>query len=205
MNRSWKERVVLRGAMSLAILGCIVATVSGAYAKDPKTNSAERPAALIAHVALPGNAGTEMLLRQNGDHEYLYILRNSKEGFTIVDVTNPRKPNVLERVSWPNGASAGRLEVLGSQLGIAESAEGTAAVPATAPRTETVELLDLSDPANPQTIQTFGGVTSVLTDAGRHLVYVTNGEGLWVLRQNQKTETRNCTTDDATAPVPACE
>lgn len=44
-------------------------------------------------------------------------------------------------------------------------------------------MLDLSDPKNPKTLQTFDGVTRVLADDGRHSIYIANGEGLWILRR----------------------
>jgi hypothetical protein len=50
--------------------------------------------------------------------------------------------------------------------------------------TETVRVLDLSDPRNPKTLETFNKVTSLLPDGGHGLLYLTNNEGLWVLRYN---------------------
>ena len=47
-------------------------------------------------------------------------------------------------------------------------------------------MLDLSDPHNPKTLQEFEGVTSVLPDGGHGLIYLTNNEGLWVLRYSQR-------------------
>jgi hypothetical protein len=204
MNRPNDGTLSYINLFMLVALAMAFAAAPSAFAKHSPAKSTDKPASVIAHVALPGNPGTEMLLQQRGDHEYLYIVRNSKKGFTVVDVTNPSKPDVLERVSWPQGASVGQLQLVGNRLGIAEGTEGMSAnaVPL---RTETVELLDLSDPANPKTIQTFEGVTSVLPDPGRHLVYLTNGEGLWVVRQNQKIETPECTSGDAISEMPICQ
>ena len=50
--------------------------------------------------------------------------------------------------------------------------------------TQFLILFDLSDPANPRTLQTFEGVSSLLLDDGRNLIYITNGEGLWILSHN---------------------
>jgi hypothetical protein len=49
----------------------------------------------------------------------------------------------------------------------------------------------MSDPANPQSIQTFADVTSVVADDARGLIYLSNGEGLWVVqaKRPRKTET----------------
>jgi len=51
--------------------------------------------------------------------------------------------------------------------------------------TETVRVLDLSDPRNPKTLQEFSGVTSILPDGNHGLIYLTNNEGLWILRYNR--------------------
>lgn len=51
--------------------------------------------------------------------------------------------------------------------------------------TETVRILDLSDPRNPKTLETFTKVTSLLPDGGHGLIYLTNNEGLWILRHNR--------------------
>lgn len=205
MNGSWKGLISYRMVITLVALAFAIVAAPSAFAKHSPTKSKDKPASVIAHVALPGNPGTEMLLQQRADHEYLYIMRDSRKGFTVVDVTNPSKPDVLERVSWPNGASAGQLQLVGNRLGIAEGSAGMAGKTTAALHAETVELLDLSDPADPKTIQTFDGVTSVLADPGRHIVYLTNGEGLWVVRQNQKVETHRCTSGDGITEMPNCE
>ena len=48
--------------------------------------------------------------------------------------------------------------------------------------TETVRVLDLSDPRNPKTLETFNKVTSILPDGGHGLIYLTNNDGLYILR-----------------------
>ena len=50
--------------------------------------------------------------------------------------------------------------------------------------TRSVGLLDVNDPENPRTLRTFDGVSSVLFDTGRNLIYLTNAEGLWILSLN---------------------
>jgi hypothetical protein len=49
----------------------------------------------------------------------------------------------------------------------------------------------MTDPTNPQPIQTFSNVTSVVTDNARGVIYLSNGEGLWVVqaKQMQKADT----------------
>ncbi len=56
--------------------------------------------------------------------------------------------------------------------------------------TETVRVLDLSDPRNPKTLETFNKVTSLLPDGGHGLIYLTNNDGLWILRYNRPSAAR---------------
>ena len=67
-------------------------------------------------------------------------------------------------------------------------------------------MLDLSDPANPKTLQTFDGVTSILADDGRRLIYITNGDGLWILNHKQeRPPLRPCGSEDAFSAISDCQ
>ncbi len=194
-----------RVSLAVVFTALLVLVVPNAFAKHRNAKAAEQPAAIIAHIALPGAPANQMLLQDVNGKEYLYLVRNSRKGFTVVDVTRPSRPNLVKRVAWPDGASAGRLQLVSNTLGLAEGSAARPGSPAeSAP--ETIELMDLSDPANPRTVQSFSGVTSVLTDEGRRLIYVTNTDGLWVLRgQPDKYVTHACASDDAQAPMPSCQ
>jgi hypothetical protein len=154
---------------------------------------------LVAHLALSG-ATSQMDLHENGGKQYLYIGANSNEGLTVVDITNPDQPSVIKRVAWPNEASTGRLQIVGRGLALAEGPDSDLMAADPAPSTRTLKVLDLSDPANPRTVLSFSGVTSTLEDEAHNLVFITNGEGLWILRNNQAlaaaAKRHACTSDD---------
>jgi hypothetical protein len=67
-----------------------------------------------------------------------------------------------------------------------------------------LNVLDLSDPKHPRTIQTFSGVTSVLPDDTRQLVFIANNEGLSVLSHKQPYIRPLCTSEDAMKSDPEC-
>jgi hypothetical protein len=192
--------------LAVALAALFVLVVPSAFAKHRNAKPSEQPAAVIAHIALPGAPANQMLLQENNGKQYLYLVRNSRKGFTVVDVTKASRPNLLKRVAWPDGATAGRLQLVSNTLGLAEGSNaGSVAAPAEA-APETIELLDLSDPTNPRTVQSFSGVTSILTDEGRRLIFITNADGLWVLRgRPEKVAPHPCTSDDAIAAMPSCE
>ncbi len=170
-----------RRAAAAGLLALSLLLVPGALAKKDKNKTKDQPtsptARVIAHLPLEGPVARQMFLQAQGGKQYLYVDQGAKQGYTVVDVSKPSQPTVVKHVD------SGKLRVVGSGLAITETPEGDTSktVAKSHPPTESVKVLDTSDPANPRTIQTFAGVTSILQDNGRNLVYLTNDEGLWVL------------------------
>ncbi len=153
---------------------------------QPTSKPTDVPATVIAHLPLPQATGNQMLLqRENGKH-YLYVQQAGKQGFMVVDVSNPEKPSLLKRTADSNQSTSGNLEMLSPDVAIAQAPEKTPTTLTSSNRpTETVRVLDLSDPHDPKTLETFNKVTSLLPDAGHGLIYLTNDDGLWILRYNR--------------------
>ncbi len=144
------------------------------------------PASVIAHLPLPQATGNQMLLQKEEGKTYLYVQQASKQGFMIVDVSKPEKPNLLKRTAESSQATAGNLEMVSPDVAIAVAPEKKPnTLTSSNHPSETVRVLDLSDPRNPKTLQEFTGVTGVLPDGGHGLIYLTNNEGLWVLRYSR--------------------
>jgi hypothetical protein len=155
-------------------------------AEQPTNRPTDVPAIVIAHLQLPQATGSQMLLQREDSKQYLYVQQASKQGFMIVDVSKPDRPALLRRTAASNQATSGNLQILGPDVAIAEAPEKTpATLTSTSHPTETVRLLDLSDPRNPKALETFNKVTSLLPDGHHGLIYLVNDEGLWVLRYNR--------------------
>jgi hypothetical protein len=174
-----------------------------------KTKPAEVPARVIAHLPLQEASGSQMLLQTKGDKRYLYIQKASRQGFTVVDVTKPTLPSLVNQTAPSSDAAAGKLEMVGPDVGLAEVPDRNSkgVIRSTDSPTETVEILDLSDPAHPRRLQTFRGVTSILPDPGRGLIYLANNEGLWILSHAKPgmMPAKNkppCGSEDALAAMP---
>ena len=182
------HRATLQNPASAAL--ALLAFVAMASSAAAKPRPVEQPATVIAHLLLPGAPASQISVQEHGRKQYLYIERASKEGFTIVDVTKPSQPIVIKRVAWPNEASAGKLQMIGAGLALAAAPDGASGAVGGGSPTQSLSLLDLSDPANPRTLQSFSGVTSVLADDARNLIYITNSEGLWILRHKQEQPAR---------------
>lgn len=144
------------------------------------------PATIIAHLPLPQPTGREMLLQKENGKQYLYLQQASKQGFMIVEVTKPDLPNLLKRTAQANQATSGNLEMVSPDVAIAQAPERTpSTLTSNEHPTETVRVLDLSDPRNPKTLETFNKVTGILPDSGHGLIYLTNDDGLWILRYSR--------------------
>jgi hypothetical protein len=143
------------------------------------------PATVIAHLPLPQATGNQMLLQRENGKQYLYVQQAAKQGFMVVDVSKPDKPSLLKHTAESNQATSGNLAMVSPDVAIAEAPEKTpTTLTSSTHPTETVRVLDLSDPRNPKTLETFNKVTSLLPDGNHGLIYLTNNEGLWILRYN---------------------
>lgn len=155
-----------------------------ASASEPSTpKPTDVPATVIAHLPLPQATGNQMLLQKENGKQYLYVQQAAKQGFMVVDVSKPEKPSLLKRTAESNQATSGNMEMVSPDVAIAEAPEKTpSTLTSSSHPTETVRVLDLSDPRNPKTLETFNKVTSILPDATHSLIYLTNNDGLWILR-----------------------
>jgi hypothetical protein len=173
--------------------GCVLALplvlllASLASASEPTVSKpTDVPAIVIAHLRLPQATASEMLLQKENGKQYLYVQQAAKQGFMIVDVSKPEQPNLLKRTAEQNQATAGHLQIVSPDVAIAEAPEKTpTTLSSSSHPTETVRVLDLSDPGNPKTLETFNNVTGLLPDGRHGLIYLTNNDGLWILRYNR--------------------
>lgn len=153
---------------------------------EPPQKPTDVPATVIAHLSLPLSTGSQMFLQKQENRNYLYVQQASKQGFMVVDVTKPEKPNLLKRTAAPNPATAGNVQMVSPDVAIAQAPEKKPdTITSSNHPTETVRILDLADPHNPKVLQEFNGVTSLLPDGGHGLIYLTNNQGLWILRYNR--------------------
>jgi hypothetical protein len=173
------------------------------------TKPTELLAKVIAHVPLQEAPGSEMLLQTKGNKHYLYLQKASKQGFIVIDVTKPGLPSLVNRSAPSNDSTAGKLKMVGPDVGLSEVPDNKSkeVIRSADNPTETVKILDLSDPAYPKVLETFTSVTSTLQDPSRGLIYLANNAGLWILHHPTpgfapaKTK-RPCDSEDAIAAMP---
>jgi hypothetical protein len=170
----------------LLVLSFLLFPAALAGANDqPATKPTDVPATVIAHLPLPESTGSEMMLQKEHGKQYLYVQQAGKPGYMVVDVSHPDAPALLKRAAGSNQATEGDLKMVTPNVAIAEAPEKTPdTLTSTKHLTETVRVLDLTDPKSPKTLETFANVTSTLADGRHGLLYVANSDGLWVLRYN---------------------
>jgi hypothetical protein len=180
---AYRKALTQGQAVAFSLL-CGLIGLAGA-SEQPAPKPTDLPATVIAHLPLPQATGSQMLLQKEDAKQYLYVQQAAKQGFMIVDVTKPEKPSLLKRTAESNQSTAGNLQMVGPDVAIAEAPERTPTTLTSSNHpTETVRVLDLSDPRNPKVLETFNKVTGILPDGGHGLIYLTNNEGLWILRYN---------------------
>jgi hypothetical protein len=168
-------------------------------------------AKIVGHVALSGNPARQMLLQQTGRKEYLYIKQQSKPGFTVIDVTKPKKAKIVDHIAARN------LTIVDPGLAITETpnnstGQGFSTQAASNQNSwnhvapESMTVLNVSNPAKPKTVETFHGVTSIVRDDSRKLIYIANGDGIWILSHQTVLRRHLCSSSDAISSAePNCD
>jgi hypothetical protein len=185
MVRSTKLQRLL--ACALVLLTPLSLAAPWAFAAS---KSVEPLIAVVGHLALPGPPAVQMFAQEHGRQQYLLIAQASKEGMTVVNVTNPGNAAIVKQVAWPTRTSNTTVQLMNAGLLLSTASENSGPGQEN-PSTQTLNLLDVRDPANPQIIQSFTGVSATLLDESRELMYVANGEGLWILKYKHEQAAAN--------------
>jgi hypothetical protein len=177
-------RSVTRAAVAFLAMGIVAAPSMFAKTKEKKT--AGPSLGVIAHIQLDGRAATRMVLVQKDGNEYLYVGFGSSSGVCIFDVTSPASPRKVKKFAGVSGETVDLQQVGDTMAVITRTGDGLADSSDAAPHA--VTIFNMSNPANPQPIQTFSGVTSVVGDNERGQIYLSNGEGLWIVQAKQPSQ-----------------
>jgi hypothetical protein len=191
-----KTSLTILAAAALTLLSPIFSmNHTRASAQDNSKSTTRDRVAVIAQLPLPGSAVRQIFMQEEKGKQYLLIQQNVH--FTVVDVTNPKKPQIVERVG-----SEGKLTDVGAGLVIAVQSDHSGQAPVSA---QTVRLVNMSDPKNPHTVKTLTGVTSVYSEDGRKLIYLTNNQGLWIVKHYETYSLPFCSSDSYSDPVAQCQ
>jgi hypothetical protein len=170
--------------MFLTIIGVSLLTAAPRLTAAGKRDSTDRDRIdVIAHFPISGGAVTQLTTGTHWQKYYLYVDHGPAGPVTVLDVTNPAAPVPAGELDVPRPEAGGHLStVVGTAALIASP---SAPKPTT---TQTMTVLSFADPEHPTVVRQFSGVTSVLKDTSRGLVYLVNSDGLWVLRLEPATD-----------------
>jgi hypothetical protein len=158
---------IRRAAMAIVAAGIVAAPA--VYAKPKPKTVTSTPANVVAHVELAGSPADRMLLVKKDKKQYLLLGLDSSSRVAVFDVTQPAEPRTVDAPAEATGKSAVELKVVDDTLALfgSSGAETPASV-------EPKEIRDLS------------GVTAFVKDKAHGLIYVTNGEGLWIVKTKER-------------------
>lgn len=140
---------------------------------------------VIAHYPLSGGPVNQLATATHWQKNYLYVDQGAAGPVTILDVTNATAPTAAGELDIPKQEASGNLTpVVGTAALIASSAS----VPTQQRTKQTVTIPSFADPQHPTVARQFLGVTSMLKDMSRGLIYLANSDGLWVLRVHPATD-----------------
>ena len=155
---------------AIAIVATGIAATPSDHAKSNSKTTAGISANVVAHVELSGGPATRMLLVKKNGKEYLLLGLDSSSHVAIVDVSEPSQPRTMT-VAGASGATATELKVVAETLRLFATSEAESAAS-----------------AGPKEIRNLSGVTAYVKDKAHGLIYVTNGDGLWILKTKEQAD-----------------
>ena len=157
----------------------LVAAVPSLDGKDKKPKFDPQDAIeVIAHIPATSGPVRRFMTTQHYSSQYLYVEHDAGQGVTLIDITNATHPLVLGEVSYPaNGGPASLIAVSGTATLVTNQG-----APSSVP--QSIRIMDLADSKNPKVAREFTGVTAIARDEPRRLIFVANGDGIWILYQS---------------------
>ena len=157
-----------RSAVAIVAIG--IAAAPAIHAKPNSNKTSDKPANVVAHVQLSGGPVTRMLLVKKNGNEYL-VLGLDSTNVAILDVSEPGNPRTIDTAAKAGGAPSAEVKVVADTLTFFGTSDaGTASA------------------SSPKEIRSLSGVTASMKDKARGLIYVTNGDGLWIVKTKQQVE-----------------
>src|SRR5437588_12554 len=144
-------RKMLHNACRLVAFALAFAIPVAASAEAIPRGAAARNIKAVGYSDLQGRPGFKMSIRQVGGRWYLYMGHLWHRGWSIVDVTNPTKPEVVKFIAGPDNTWTIQMEVSGDRMitALEKIAPEWGGDPSR-PNDEGVLIWDISDPVDPK-------------------------------------------------------
>jgi hypothetical protein len=188
---------------TLALFAMFALPAPGALAAD-KYGQSE---IVLSRVPISGPAVRQMFLVRENGKRHLYVDQGEPDGVTVVDVSNPKVPRIVQKdLNWPDSSGSGEVEIINASgtVGISEVREGRQRPP----RSRDINVLDLTDPSHPHVLETFKDVTALLPENSRNLLYVANKDGVLLVEHRVSqmgwAVQHECNSESAFSTTPDC-
>jgi hypothetical protein len=176
--------------LAVMLLAGVLALSTSADARDKKAKAPDRESQdeieVAGHVAVTGGPVTRLLATRHYSSYYLYAEREPGNTVTLLDVTRVTQPQVLSDVAYPSSQGSASLMVVAGTAALV-TGEPSASRGAS-PTPTTIRIMDFSDPRHPKVAREFAGVTATSRDESRGLIFIANGDGVWILHQRFATD-----------------
>jgi hypothetical protein len=177
-TRLWATAALLISVISLSI--------SPGYAKSKEKKERKEQQQtkavgiyVIGHLPLPETTVSGIVDASDPSRQLLQLTDTVHGTLTVVNVAEPSRPKLLGQSKLPGELAHANVQVRvgdAALLTVSQADSPGHADP------QSLTLVSFADPSNPKTVQTFEGVTAVWSDRDRELIYLSNGDGLWVLQ-----------------------
>jgi hypothetical protein len=159
------------GRAAIAIVAIGIASAPVVHAKPKSNKTADKPANVVAHVPLSGGPVTRMLLVKKNGKEYLLLGLDTSTNAFILDVSEPSRPRAIDTAPGAAGAPASDVTLVADTLAVFGTSDAESGA-----SSKSKEIRSLS------------GVTGFMKDKVHGLLYVTNGDGLWIIKTKQQAD-----------------
>jgi hypothetical protein len=179
-----KKMETYKWASVVAVTASVAIGAGPAFAKSRHANqtsgAGQDQITIQSHIPVADGPVIRFVATERNGHSYVYAERQSGKGTTLIDVTQAAHPKILGEVT---GAQAENLVTVAGTAALASSIP-VAAMQTPAPAPQTMQILDLSDPANPKVVRRFEGVTAMEKLPAHGLILLANAEGVWILSEH---------------------
>jgi hypothetical protein len=150
-----------------ALLAFTIGAAPGVLADGGSGSSDRALGAIISHVEIAGGPAARMGLTKKEGKRLLYIADGAGKVMRVVDVTTPEQPGAVE------------------QSGVTRRVPRLPAAALTAKSPDILAMLNSIGAKNSQQVHAFSGSASFLADVRHSLIFVMDGEGLWIVKAKQ--------------------
>jgi hypothetical protein len=176
MSQSKWNLAVAAGALLALGLGVVPEAFAGPGSKIATATSVK----VVAHLQVATGDATRLQVVKQGRRQYLYVKAADPRQTVVVDVTKAGDPR------WVDAARLAGTDMT------AASAESTSDAP------EILRLLNTSNSSNSSNGHQFSSAARFVADERHGLIYVLDGEGLWIVKTHNPVKGWDADIDSST-------